>query len=968
MADAFVSVLLTQLASIAEQKIRREVRLVVGVKKEVDKLTTTLRSIQALLVDADKKQVKDETIKLWLENLKDVSYDTDDVLTEWSTAILQLEIEGFQTSSSSNPKKKKIFFFTSFPCFSFHRVVLRRDIARKIEAINLRLDAIATDKARYALDTNIIAVVEKSEKVKFSSRVDVSMVRGRDGDKKTLVSNLLSQTFDRTDGGPLHIVSIVGMGGIGKTTLAQLAYNCDEVIHHFEMRIWVCVSDVFDEVRVAKAIVEDAQGSAPNVTELETALRAVEKCVMGKKFLLVLDDVCTEDDRKWEPLLITLKSGAIGSKLLVTTRTERVSKMMETAYTLRLKQLSVQECWALFSQIAFSERSEEERGELEDIGRQIADKCNGLPLAAKTIGSLMRFKNAVQDWQSVLDSEIWELKGAEGRLFPPLLLSYDDLPSSIKRCFSFCANFPKDYKIEADNLIKIWMAQGYLTTSGSVEMEISGQEYLETLVMRSFFQDLEKDKDGNIKRFKMHDMVHDFAQYLTKNECSIIEADSGTGRRMDLAPKRYRHLTIIRGEDAPFPVPAADIEQLHTFWIQSFYDSSPIVSEIDTAPPDLFHRLKYVKVLDLSCNRLRELPKEVGKLMNLRYLNLSHNPLEQLPEEVCDLYNLQTLKLSACDHLRKLPQEMEKLLNLRHLEIDRTDSLRTLPKGIGKLRSLRTLSKFVIGTAGDTEEAACKIGDLGNLKHLRGFLKIEGLGYVGDAVEVEKANLKNKENLVGLHIDFTRLVPSEGTTSVVEALRLNTSLQFLQIKSYGGTRFPNWMISLNSLRKLQFQDCQKCISLPPLGKLLSLETLVIENMDNLKCIGPEFLGVQIFKDDDNGVKTNCSTGGSSSMIAFPKLRKLKIVNMSSWEEWGVISTEGEVQGDIIRILPCLSYLKLSHCNKLKALPDFVLQSTSLKKLRIHSSPLLQQRYQKGIGEDWKKISRIPKCHISHKLN
>ncbi|KAM7476101.1 hypothetical protein LguiB_023344 [Lonicera macranthoides] len=939
MADAFVSVLLTQLASIAEQKIRQEVRLVVGVKKEVEKLTNTLRCIQALLVDADKKQVKDKTIKLWLENLKDVSYDTDDVLTEWSTAILELEIEGFQTSSSSNPKKKKkFFFFTSFPCFSFHRVVLRRDIARKIEAINLRLDAIAADKDRYGLHASIIAVVEKSEKVKFTSRIDVSRVRGRDGDKKTLVSNLLCDTFDRTDGGPLHIVSIVGMGGIGKTTLAQLAYNCEQVIDHFEMRLWVCVSDLFDEVRVAKAIVEDANGSAPNVTELETALRAVEKCVMGKKFLLVLDDVCTEDDRKWEPLLITLKSGAIGSKLLVTTRTERVSKMMETAYTLRLKQLSGQECWELFSQIAFSERSEEERGELEDIGRQIADKCKGLPLAAKTIGSLMRFKNAVQDWQSVLDSEIWELEGAEGRLFPPLLLSYYDLPSSIKRCFSYCANFPKDCKIEADSLIKIWMAQGYLTTSGNVEMEITGQEYLETLVMRSFFQDLEK------------------------------EADSGTGRRTDLAPKRYRHLTIIRGEDAPFPLPAANIERLHTFWIQSFYDSLPIVSEIDTAPPDLFHRLKYVKVLDLSRNRLREIPKEVGKLINLRYLNLSHNPLEQLPEEVCDLYNLQTLKLSACDHLRKLPREMEKLLNLRHLEIDQTDSLRTLPKGISKLSSLRTLSKFVIGTGSNTEEATCKIGDLGNLKHLQGFLKIEGLGYVGDAVEVEKADLKNKENLVDLHIDFTPLVPSEGTTGVAEALQLNTSLQFLQIKSYGGTWFPGWMISLNSLRKLQFQDCQKCIRLPPLGKLQSLETLVIENMDNLKCIGPEFLGVQICKDNDKGAKTNCSTGGSSSMIAFPKLRKLKIVNMSSWEEWDVISTVGEIQGDIIRIMPCLSYLKISDCNKLKALPDFVLQSKLLKKLRIHSSPLLQQRYEKGIGEDWKKISHIKKCHISHKLN
>ncbi|XP_059640478.1 putative disease resistance protein RGA3 [Cornus florida] len=964
MSDAIITVVLTQLTSIMEREIQQEVRLVVGVDKDIEKLKKTLQAIVHVLNDADKRQIKEEAVKDWLEKLKDASHDVDDLLDEWNTAMLKQQINRIQ-SPPITKKKNKVFPFIKFSCFSFNQLALRHDIAVKIKGFNERLDLIANEKDKY--NFNVTMAGEEPERYRTISCIDVKEVRGREQDKNTLVSKLLCESSQaQADDRSLHIISVVGMGGMGKTTLAQLAYNCDEVKTHFDRIIWVCVSEPFDEIRVAKAIYEDIHGCAPNNFELNTILRHVRHSIVGKKFLLVLDDVWTEDPKKWEPFRNSLTNGGRGSKILVTTRNERVAKMMESTDILPLRELSDQDCWFLFSQIAFFGKSRDEK--LEEIGRKIADKCKGLPLAAKTIGSLMRFKTTAEEWQNVLNSETWELKEAEKGLFPPLLLSYYDLTSAMKRCFSYCAVFPKDHKIEADNLIKLWMAHGYLNTKKeTVDMEVTGREYLQNLAMRSFFQDLEKDKNGDvIIRFKMHDMVHDFAKFLTKNEFFIMEVKSGTELKIDSTCKDARHSTLVRVEEAPFPTPICNTEKLHSFWVQSFYDSPPIVSEIDIVAPDSFSRLRCLKSLDLSRNRLDRLPQGVGELIKLRYLNLSHNPLSELPEKVCDLCNLQTLKLVACDQLRRLPQGMWKLISLRHLEIDRTDSLRMLPKGIGSLNSLRTLTKFVIGGGGDSEEATCKLADLKNLNFLKGHLKIEGLGYVADAGEVEKAELKNKKDLLGLHLYFNSPVPAGGMTDV-EALQLHPNLQYLQIKFYVGTQFPNWLMSLTNLQELCLQECQNCVGLPYLGKLPALEKLQIEGMHSLKYASLELLGRGTDNVNHNGGSTMMhgamAASSSSVIILFPKLKKLKIVCMNSWEEWDEISARGEAQEEI-KIMPYLRCLKLSHCDKLKALPNRLLQMAPLKKLRIHNCTILRRRYQKLIGEDWSKISHIRKVRIS----
>ncbi|GLT54495.1 hypothetical protein SLA2020_276870 [Shorea laevis] len=634
--------------------------------------------------------------------------------------------------------------------------------------------------------------IEEPDRPKTTSVVDVSEICGREKDKDDLVRCLMSESKLRSP----HVICIKGMGGIGKTTLAQVAFNDEQVKACFDLRVWVCVSDPFDEIRVVKAIIENIEKNAPNIIELETLLQRVHDLVVGKKLLLVLDDVWTEDYHKWESLRNTLKCGGRGSRILVTTRKDNVALMMESTHILPLEKLCEEHCWQLFSRIAFTERGAAECGQVEDLGREIARKCNGLPLAAKTLGSLMRLKKSREEWEYILESEIWNLQVAETGLFPPLLLSYYDLPSPVRRCFSYCAFFPKDYKIEKNELIKLWMAQGFLSSSrgGGGEMELTGREYFENLATRSFFQDFERDQvDGRIKRCKMHDIVHDFAQFLTKNECMVMEVNGVEEKRLDNPDSRKtRHSTIVIAAPAEFPTSAiCNAEKLRTLFIR--HDDN---KGIASAFPDLCRRLTCLRSLNLRNSLIEEVPKELGMLVHLRYLNLCNTKLKELPETMCNLLNLQTLNLTGCQCLQKLPQGIGKLVNLRHLEIDGTLSLRVLPKGIGRLDSLRMLSRFLV-SGGDHVSEACAIEDLKNLKLLRRKLRIEGLGNVADVKDAEKAQLKMKKHLRVLELQFNGAKHGERRLdeAVLEALQPHSDIEHISISHHNGTTlFPSWMI------------------------------------------------------------------------------------------------------------------------------------------------------------------------------
>uniref|UniRef100_A0A6N2MPV7 NB-ARC domain-containing protein n=1 Tax=Salix viminalis TaxID=40686 RepID=A0A6N2MPV7_SALVM len=270
----------------------------------------------------------------------------------------------------------------SFACVCLNQVVQCRDIALKIKAVSEKLDDIAKEKAMYGFEL-YRATDHELQRLTSTSLVDESSVCGRDDEKKIVVSKLLAGSGQEAR--DMEVISLVGLGGIGKTTLAQLVFNDSEVATHFQEKIWVCVSEPFDGVRIAKAILEHLKVSTSNLVELQSLLQSVSQSINGKRVLLVLDDVWTEDHRLWEQLKPSLVGCARGSRILVTARKGAVAMMMGTNHRIDIETLYDDACRSIFNHMAFLDRSKEECERLEDIGNNIANKCKGLPLVAKLL-------------------------------------------------------------------------------------------------------------------------------------------------------------------------------------------------------------------------------------------------------------------------------------------------------------------------------------------------------------------------------------------------------------------------------------------------------------------------------------------------------------------------------------------------------------------------------------------------------
>ncbi|KAL0010268.1 hypothetical protein SO802_005376 [Lithocarpus litseifolius] len=920
MAGVLVSALLEQLASIAVGEAEQEIKLVVGVDQEVRKLEDNLRMIQAVLEDAEKRQMTEAAVKLWLGKLKDTFYLMDDVLDEWNTELIKARIqeeekEEENAESSHARKKTKVSF--SVPSLSswlrpVHKLSMRDDFAHKIKDLSGKLDELLKERVGFGFELNRSTKVV--ERPTTTSLVDVSKICGRGKEREELVSNLLGK--DSQEEKSPHVISLIGMGGMGKTTLAQLAYNDVDVQAHFETRIWVCVSDPFDQIRVAKAIIESIVGRSPDITELQNLVNRICDLIRGNKFFLVLDDVWSEKPNDWEPFELALKCGAQGSRILITTRKEGVAKMVNSAYTINLEVLSDEDSWLICSQMAFVDEDDEQLGKL---GRELANKCKGLPLAAKILGGVMGGQRSRQKWKNILDSNLWELEDVQNGVLGPLLFSYNELPSAIKQCFLYCANFPKDYRFSRNELVYQWMAQGYLGSKSN--MEDLGERYFEKLVMHSFFQDFEKDNNDDHKIIcKMHDMVHDFALSMTTNECFTIDVEKVLG----IDWKSARHLTLELKEKTQFPVFIYHSKNLRNLFLRS---SSMVF------PLDLFQHLTCLRSLNLKYGSFKKLPNEVEKLKHLRLLDLSNNyNIIELPETMCNLCNLQTLDISSCGKLMKLPQEMGKLIKLRHLISNYCyDLTKAFPKGIGKLSSLRSLDKFIIGGINDIEE--CKLGELKNLNHLKGYLEIKDLKNVKDVQEAENAQLKNKIHLRKLSLWFRGQAEDEENRRgendelVLNALEPHSDLKSLWIYWYGGTGYPNWVMSLTILKKLVLGCLDKLEQLPPLGKLRFLESLGIWGLNNMKKVGVEFLGIESNgnKDEEKG------STSTSSLILFPNLKSLIFREMIEWEEWDGMGESGVSES--VLIMPRLQVLEIDSCPKLKSLPNFLVK-TLLEELTI----------------------------------
>ncbi|KAL4597177.1 hypothetical protein ACB092_12G216100 [Castanea dentata] len=804
-AETFVFNIAAKLLGELVSPAFQEACLVWGVESDLRRLENTLSNVKAVLLDAEDQQVHNEELTVWLGQLREVFYDAQDVLDEFECEALRKQVVEMQGSTT---RKVRHFFSSSSP------LIFRTKMAHKVKDIRARLDEVAADRAKFHLslrsdDRHVVRGREMSY-----SFVQASDVIGRNQVKENIVEHLMGPS----DGQSITVVPVVGIGGLGKTALAKLVFNDERVIEHFELKCWVCVSDEFVLKQLLVKIIKSITSENRSDLDEEQLQVLLRNNLDGKKFFLVLDDVWNEDRGNWIELRNLLIGGVNGSKILVTTRSPTIASMMGTMSPYKLEGLLHQESLSLFIKWAFDEGKERQHTNLVEIGDAIVKKCKGVPLAVKSLGSLLYSKFDERDWLFVRDNEMWKLNRKEGDILSVLQWSYNQMPSYLKQCFAFLSLFPKDYEFNTLNLIPRWMANGLLQSPNeNQEPEDIGNQYIDELYSRCFLEDY--IDLGYLREFKIHDLAHDLALSSAQSECLIINC------QIQNISKKVWHLSYTDNTWQNENVLKC---------LQKSKGLRTILSMVKGVGPSTksfvdscVSNFRYMRLLDLSDSSFEVLPSSIGTMKHLRLLDLRSNcRIHKLPNSICKLQNLQTLNLRGCEKIEELPKDIRYLIRLRMFFM--TTKQKSL---LGCPSSLRRLALYDCGNLESLVETmqVCTslrmlhIDTCGGLISLLPTLKFLTMLEVLIIENCERLDLTEMEDNQDDFPMSLRMLSFNGLPQLVAMpdwiRRSIKSLQILLIESCPNlTAFPEWLVNLESLRGLTILNCPKLSSLSK-GKL-----------------------------------------------------------------------------------------------------------------------------------------------------
>ncbi|XVF77598.1 hypothetical protein PTKIN_Ptkin14bG0058700 [Pterospermum kingtungense] len=891
MAEAIpfgaMSNILSNLASLAI----KEISSILNVNKELEELEETLGTINAVLLDAEESSSNSHAVKNWVSRLQDVVYDAEDLLDEFQYEHLRRKVHAGSKQVRLNPLS------------SVNKLAFRVKMERRVKDIRERINKVAADIGKFNFKERVIITGMGSignNRRETDSLVVKSEIIGRDENKQDIINLLLEPNSNQEND---SIVVIVGIGGLGKTALAQLVYNETTIEDHFSPKIWVCVSEEFDIKLLLQNILKSI-GEQVGDFNLEQLQRKLGEVLRGKTFLIVLDDVWNEDILKWDCFSKYMVGGAPGSKILVTTRSRKVALAMEINSPYVLGGLNRDQSWDLFEQVAFRGQNKIDP-ELVLIGKEVVERCKGVPLAIKTLASLLQQNHSQKFWVSIKENhETWKSLQNEEGIFSVLKLSYNHLPIHLRPCFAFCSIFPKDFTIFRSTLMALWKAQGYIGSSNRNGVSVDlGERYFNDLVSRSFFQEVKQYGYGDIT-CKMHDLFHDLAQLVAGSSFYTVKYDK------QKLPKKAHHLFLECYPSQKFWTSLFETKGVRTIARFLYYHSRGNVIQIPS-----FSSFHTFRMMDLNRMGIEMLPNSIGKLKHLRYLDLSSNKMEVLPESITNLHNLQTLLLSWCENLKKLPKDVSKLISLESLDIVPCRKLNNLPKGIGELTSLQTLTNFVVNIDEQQFATSATLNELRDLNYLGGELVIGNLDMVRDVeLESNEVNLNQKKHLKSLRFEWRIREDrnSEKDELLLDNLEPHPNLKELEIHGYQGIRVSRWLSSITNLVTLEIRKCG-CQQLPRLDHLPSLESLTLVDFSVLEYVADDDIG-----EEEPSSFVHCST--SASAMFFPSLTELRLCNCPNLKGWW--RNKNEESTSELPSFPCLSNLRISNCPNLTFMPLF----------------------------------------------
>nr|XP_051218747.1 putative disease resistance protein RGA3 [Lolium perenne] len=693
----------------------------------------------------------------------------------------------------------------------------------------------------------------------------------------------------------LTVLPVVGPGGIGKTTFIQHIY--DQMKSHFQIPIWVCVSLDFNASRLANEIVKriprvDNENNNCSDEEL------IKQRIKGKRVLLVLDDVWTHHESDWTKLIALFKKeGAKGNMVIVTTRIPKVAnKVKTTKCSLELERLSPKDIMAFFEECVFGDQKPwVDHPGLDEVGSKIVEKLKGSPLAAKTVGRLLRKKLTVDYWVSILESKEWESQTNDNDIMPALKLSYDYLPFHLQKCFSYCALFPEDYEFGREELVHLWIGLDilHLCDMNKKRIEDVGLFFLNELVNHGFFK-ITNNQDGR-PFYVIHDLLHELAVHVSSSECLSIY--SSNVKDIQTLPT-VRHLSIIvDSTDVKNRMSFKDyndnlsalgkrlkVQNLHTLMLFGDYHGN-----FAKTFGGLFREAKAIRVIFLSgaSYDVDDIFHNFAKLVHLRYLRIK--PLSRrilsLPSVLFRLYHLEVIDLSNADHCVISTRYMSNLVKIRHFIVQKDKfHLHSNIFRVGKLKTIQELKEFRVRKESEGFEPS----QLGQLTELRGSLGIYNLEKVKTKEEANELKLIHNKHLRELMLEWNPERSKKNPLqeeNILESLVPHSSLQELHIKGHVGTNCPSWLCDNLSVKCLE-SLCLDGVSwknLPPLGEMW----MVNERGEEYQC---------------------CSISPPS----FHNLKRLQLSNIFSLTKW--------VGNGACAFFSHLEVFIVKNCSKLTELP------------------------------------------------